>query len=286
MVFVVPNYFLEYLPKNVIATKSLFCVAYSSKKSSKNIAVRNVTHAMILLIQGNKKLHLEEETISLNAGDILLLSQGNYFMSEIINKSGDYEAILIYFDDEFIVKFLKEFDINLKYDKKISTLKLKSDSILKDLINSYQPYKNTKTEQQNNIIILKTKEIFLQLIEKNPEKIYGFFSHVLEHSKDRLRYILEANIDLIDDIDDMAQLARVSKKELREKMQKLYNQNPKEWLNSKRLEKSSFLLKNSNKSISAIASSCGYASSSWFSSQYKSHFGCTPKEYRAQNQHK
>ena len=55
---------------------------------------------------------------------------------------------------------------------------------------------------------------------------------------------------------------------------------PGEYLNTLRLERAAKELRETEKSISAIAFSCGFQDSNYFSFRFSRHFGCSPREYR------
>ena len=95
-----------------------------------------------------------------------------------------------------------------------------------------------------------------------------------------LKFTLESNLDEIDSIEDLCQLTKLNTANLRKQMLKEYGLYPKEWLNDRRLSKSALLLKNTSQSISEIANTCNYATSSWFISQFKKKYNKTPKQYR------
>jgi AraC-like DNA-binding protein len=108
----------------------------------------------------------------------------------------------------------------------------------------------------------------------------SFFNSVLSTSQDRIKFILESNIDLIQNLDDMCNITRLSESKIRAYIKKEFNQTPKIWLDTKRLEKAILLLKNTNDSITDISTSCGYSTVSWFISQFKKYHNQTPKEFR------
>ena len=58
---------------------------------------------LILLINGSKILHLENEEVTIDTNDILYLAQGNYFMSEVVGNRDGFESIIISFEDDFIL---------------------------------------------------------------------------------------------------------------------------------------------------------------------------------------
>jgi len=282
MTFVVPNYFLEEKPANLIVSDSLFSVTYSSRHNNDNIAVRNTTHVMIFLLKGRKKLRSLDAEQNLVENDILLLTQGNYFMSEIVGEAGAYEAIMIYFDDIFVADFIAKYHIDLENAIREHITVFHPDALLKHLIDSYRLYSNRELDNKSAIIKLKTQEIFLHLLESDKARFSGFLYAVISDSKERIRHVLEANIDLIESVEDMCRIARVGKGELRAALRNSLNLLPKEWLNKKRLEQAVILLRTTDKTISDIATTCGYATVSWFGVQFKKEYRCTPKEYRIQ----
>ena len=280
MTFIVPNYFLEQEPNRVITAEKLFTVTYATRKNNDFIAVRNTTHVMILLMKGEKYLRSTKGDFHLKSKDILLLTQGNYFMSEIISKIGVYESIMIYFDDDFIADFVSKYAIDLEAVESRSIAPFTSNALLQNLTNSLSLYLHEDLDNQSDIIKLKAQEIFLHLLDLDKKSFCGYLKAVTSTAKERIRHILEANVDIIESVDDMARIARVSKGELRAATLDAFGLLPKAWLDKQRLEEAMVLLKTTDKSISDIATTCGYASSSWFGVQFKKCYGCTPKAYR------
>lgn len=60
-------------------------------------------------------------------------------------------------------------------------------------------------------------------------------------------------------------------------------QSPVDFLNTFRLKTSCSLLRNTEKSITEVAFSCGFNHLSYFSKLFIKNFGCTPREYRNKN---
>ncbi len=283
MTYLVPNYFLEEQPNAVISSDSLFTLAYSSNNSQNNFMIRNTTHAMILVMEGRKKLTYKEETSLLKKGDILLLTQGNYTMSEIISDEGKYEALLVYFNDDFIMKFLQTYNIETNTFEPKAFISFHSDRLLTLLIDSFSLYINQDLERKNEILQLKTQELFLHLMSKHPKKFSSFLKAISDSSTHRVAYILESNLDMIESVEDMCRIARVSKNELRKAIEEYASLSPKAWLDSKRLEEASLLLRTTDEPIISIATTCGYSTLSWFGVQFKKSYGTSPKVYREQN---
>lgn len=280
MTYLLPNYFLDTTPKHVISKDQLLTFVYSTREGQSNFMVRNTMHAMIMLMEGSKRITFLEETSHLESGSILFLEQGNYVMSELMSKKGRYEALLVYFDDRFVLDFVHKHNVNVKRGQKRSLCTFSADSFLHSLMASFKLYVNQDLEHTHQIAKLKCEEIFLYLLSTQKAYFSSFLHTIVDTSSHRIAYILESNLDLITSVEDMCKVARVSMSELRKELEKNYAMSPKLWLDTKRLEKAAFLLKTTDDSVSSIASSCGYSTPSWFGVQFKKSYQMTPKAYR------
>jgi AraC-like DNA-binding protein len=113
-----------------------------------------------------------------------------------------------------------------------------------------------------------------------------FFKHIIETSTDRMRYILEENLDILEKVSDMHKLLRMSPSYFQKQFHRTFNTTPKIWLDQQRIKKAQFILSSTSKTITQIATDCGYSTSSWFIVQFKKYCKITPKEYRVKNQYK
>lgn len=283
MTITLPNYIFENKELYQIINDESVIASKSSKYKKDMISLRNSMHLVILLINGGKTLHLKNSDITIDTSDILYLSQGNYFMSEIIGDKNSFESILIFFDDEYVFNFIKKYNIALVANEEKDVLLLKRDEFISTCINTINQYYKNSIENSLDLVKLKLDELFLYSFSKDKEKFSAFLNKILQTKSSRVKYILEENIDIINSVDDMCKLTRLNSKALRKEMNRLYNQNPKEWLDEKRLYLATTLLKNTQKSISEIATTCGYSSVSWFIIQFKKHYKTTPLLFREQN---
>ena len=280
MTCVLPNFFLESQDNNLIEIDELLCLNYVSKQKTDFISVRTTMHCMIILLEGSKVIHLENKNINLEAGDICFLTQDNYFMSERIAQNLQYKSLIIYFDDKFIFDLLLKYKINLNSIKEDSIIKINyvNDNLLKINISLFENYLNKNLD--NNLLKLKIEEILLHSLRINKKLFSSFIQAITATSQDRIKFILESNIDLIQTINDMCSLTRLSENQLRRYIKKEFNLTPKIWIDTKRLEKATLMLNNTEKTITDISSECGYSTVSWFISQFKKHYNQTPKEFR------
>jgi len=283
MIVTLPNY----LTQNPNLYKLIYDDSFISSKSitykKDKLSLRNSTHMIILLIDGAKVLHLKDKDIKVDESEILYLSQGNYFMTEKISSKNAYESILICFDDEFVLKFLKKYNIKIQIKQTKSIISVKKDDFLSLVVSTINKYFDSKLENKLDLLKLKTEELFLYTLSKDKQNFLAFLNSIISTKSSRIKYILESNFDIISSVDDMCKLTRLNEKALRKEIQRLYNQNPKKWLDTNRLNRATLLLKNTNESISNIATSCGYSSVSWFIEQFKKYYKTTPFLYREEN---
>lgn len=278
-----PNYIFENKEQYKIINDEKIIVSKSYRYKKDMLSLRNSMHLAILLVNGGKVIHLKDGDISIDTNDVMYLSQGNYFMSEVIGDKNSYESILIFFDDEFVLNFIKRYKINLDTKEEKEVLNLKRDEFLDSCILCVNSYFEIGIKDAVELMRLKLDELFLYSLRKDRKAFCGFLNKIVNTKASRIKYILEANLDILDNVSDMAKLTRLSNKALRKEMLRLYDLNPKEWLDQNRLTKAASLLKNTKNNVSDVATDCGYSSVSWFILQFKKYYKSTPLEYREQN---
>lgn len=277
-----PNYIFENKDLYQIISDNSITVSKSRMYKKDRLFLRNSMHIAILLINGGKTLHLKDEDISIDTRDVLFLSQGNYFMSEVIGNKDSFESILIFFDDDYVFNFIQKYNIFLEGEE-IEILSLKRDDFLNNCILTINQYFETNMENSLDLVKLKLDELFIYSLINDKEKFSAFLNKIVHTKSSRIKYILEENLDILTSVEEMCKLTRLNSKALRKEMNRLYNKNPKEWLDERRLLRAVTLLKNTQKSISQIATSCGYSSVSWFIIQFKKYYKTTPLLFREQN---
>jgi len=280
LTYIVPNFFIENKNTNLTKIDNLFCLNYITKEKNDFISFRTTMHSMILVLDGLKIIHSKDIDLNVNSGQICFLTQNNYFMSERISENLNYKSLIIYFDDEFIFDLIKKYKIRINSldEKNIIKIDSSKDVLLKSNISLFQEYINKKLD--NNLLKLKIEELILHSIRINKNLFTPFLKSITSTSQNRTKFILESNIDLIQTLDDMCNLTRLTQSQIRRYIKKEYNLTPKVWIDTKRLEKATLMLNNTNKTITEISTECGYSTVSWFISQFKKQYNQTPKEFR------
>lgn len=283
MTITIPNYQIKTNePTLVKADANLYIESMNTKHHK--VQVRNTMHGLVLIEDGSKEVDFEGNFLELGKYNAIFFAQGNYFFNQ--NSIG-YKAITIFFDDKFVVDFINKYQIKLNNKKKnIIVLDYKREENISKIISTINLSSKEKASKYKELLKIKIELLFLEFYQAYPKKMELFFQHIVLTSKDRMRYILEENIDLLDKVSDMHRLMRMSASHFQKQFYKNFHETPKIWLDKERIKKAKFLLVSTGKSISQIATDCKYSNSSWFIVQFKKYCKTTPKEYRVKNQYK
>ena len=101
----------------------------------------------------------------------------------------------------------------------------------------------------------------------------------LEIQKNMVSFIYQHYVEQIS-LNEIASSGNVSRSKCCLIFKHYLQQSPVDFLNTFRLKTSCNLLRNTEKSITEIAFSCGFNHLSYFSKLFIKNFGCTPREYR------
>ncbi|MFX4155778.1 helix-turn-helix domain-containing protein, partial [Aliarcobacter butzleri] len=78
-----------------------------------------------------------------------------------------------------------------------------------------------------------------------------------------IKYILASTLDVVNSLEATCFLTRQTPSTIRKYFKDEFNTTPKLWINEKRLEKATLLLKTTDETISQNATTCGYSRESW-----------------------
>lgn len=280
MTYIVPNYFIEKSDSRILDLENLYCVNYITKYRDDFLSIRNTMHAIMIPIVGQKIITTKETKIDITSSNICFLYQNNYFLSKRVNDNLKYKSIVLFFNDKFVLDFIKKYELKIEKKSEIELFNFDYDNFeeIKTVIKSFENY----LEKDFSAVLLKLKieELLLLVLEKNEKNLIEFFNKIVNTTKDRIKYILESNLDLVDSFEDICSLTRQNPAKIRKYFKDEFNTTPKLWINEKRLEKATLLLKTTDNTISQISTFCGYSSTSWFISEFKKRYKLTPKDYR------
>ena len=269
-------------------TKHYACATYLQSESGVRQQVRFTTHALIIVLRGEKIMHTASGDYHIRAGEGLLLGEGSYCVSNITGLDSVYEALLLFFDTMSLFEFIRKnnFHKNAQMPQNAhntSIFKLQKSALLHNITKTFLLYLEDFTKELLPFVSHKFDELFLFLSMHYREVFLSFVAQGLRRVGLELQFLYEETEFL--NVAQMARLAHTDQASLCRHFKAAFGIAPKAWLDSKRFEKAAFLLAYTDKNVGEICAECGFSSPSWFSARFKSRYHRSPKLYRRQARH-
>ncbi|WP_350287351.1 AraC family transcriptional regulator [uncultured Croceitalea sp.] len=239
----------------------------------------------LYIIQGGYDSISASERLHVKAEEAVLMKCGNYLSNMVKSKSSDhYQALAVHFYPEVLLKvyenklpsFLKE-----KKESKIDMYKFNSDVLIKKYIESILFYFENPNLVNEEILILKLKEIILLLNQtKNAPAMRAVLSNLFNPVTYSFREVVEAHYYTPITLEELAQLTNQSLSTFKREFKRIYKTTPALYLREKRLERSLELLGSTDLRATDIAYECGFTNVSHYSKTFKTRYGMSPTAYK------
>ncbi|TDB63806.1 AraC family transcriptional regulator [Arundinibacter roseus] len=256
-------------------------VAYRNEVYPSRYEVFFEEHAVIVVLEGEKKFSSPTQEVRVKKGDILFIQRGFYLMSESIHEA--YKSLVFFFDE----KLLKEFvGLHNELFESESTgqplqspiLLLHSSDTFSQFVQSVFPYFHSQTSLKTHFLRLKFQELLLHLLEIDTSgKLQSILLSIHKGQKADLRFLMNSYSLKPLTLNELARLSGRSLSAFKRDFQQEFNTSPALWIKQKRLEHADFLLRTTSLNVSEISASIGYESVSHFIKSYKEKYSFTPK---------
>ncbi|WP_298536287.1 AraC family transcriptional regulator [uncultured Algibacter sp.] len=239
----------------------------------------------LYIMKGEYESVSEVEKVKIEAEESLLMKCGNYTSRMLPSKSSEtYQALAVHFYPEVLLKIyenkLPDF-LKVKNNSDLRMTKLNSDALIHKYIEDILFYFNNPNLFNEEILILKLKEIILLLNQtQNAPAIRQVLSNLFNPNSYSFREIIEAHYYSNTTLDELAQLNNQSLSTFKREFKKLYSVSPASYLRDKKLERSIELLTSTDLRATDIAYECGFANVSHFSKTFKQKYGVSPSNYK------
>ncbi|WP_145858309.1 helix-turn-helix domain-containing protein [Pedobacter suwonensis] len=237
-------------------------------------------HTLILQVSGQFTLETSAQTISMGAGEMLLIGKNQLGMlTKTPGAGGSYETIVISLQEDLMRKIALEEKLEPggKYIG-LPNLLIPSNEFLQGYFHSIVPYaRSSGASMTDEMGILKVKEGVKLLLLAMPI-LQSFLFDYSEPYKINLEKFMLNNFQFNVPVEKFAQLAGRSLAGFKRDFQKTFSLPPRQWLLSKRLDAAKFLIEHKHQKPSAIYLDLGFESLSHFSHAFKKKFGIAPSE--------
>ncbi len=261
------------------ASKMTF-VAYRSDVYPERNEVFFEEHAVIVVLEGEKKFSSPTQELHVHKGQILFFQRGCYSMNESIDSS--YRSLVFFVNEKLLKEFVSQ---HLTLFQETSTtlptdliLSFSSSPTFTTFINSLLPYFGAKTPFLNELLRLKFQELLLHLFELDVAgQLRAILLHIYQGQKTDLDYLMSAYFLKPLSMNELSRLSGRSLSAFKRDFDDHFHTSPGHWIREKRLEHAHFLLRNTDKNVSEVSMEIGYESVSHFIKAYKQQYGFTPK---------
>ena len=237
-------------------------------------------------VNGQSSLYSSDQKVDLSSNDGVVLKCGSYLQNHYQTKNNKpYEKIAVHFHTEILKLIYKDdFPEFLKYNnsKHFKTIeRVKIDEMISNYIDSLLFYFENPSLINDELLILKIKELLLLLVNTdNSNKVKNIFRDLFNPRDVDFKKTIQSHLYNNLTIKELAFLSNLSLSSFKRKFKQVFNDSPAHYIKVKRLEKSAELLKITSKRISDICYDCGFNNIGHFSKSFIKHFRLTPSEYR------
>ncbi len=255
-------------------------VAYRSDVYPERNEVFFEEHAVVVVLEGQKKFSSPTQELHVRKGDILFFQRGCYSMNESIDSS--YRSLVFFVNEKPLKEFVGQ---HLNLFAQTSTplpgdliLAFVSSPTFATFVDSLLPYFGQDTPYRNELLRLKFQELLLHLLELDRDgQLQAILWHIYQGQKTDLDYLMNTYLLKPLSVSELARLSGRSLSGFKRDFEEDFRVSPGHWIRQKRLEHAHFLLRNTAKNVSEVGMAIGYESVSHFIKAYKQQYGFTPK---------
>ena len=244
---------------------------------------------IVVVISGQARHILDEESVPISAGDVLLIHPGAIHayddaeQMEIINLTFDFSHLsLPLLDGCSMPLFRKIFPEGEKPYHSAKPATFLGPEDLTEIVRMLRELENELKDPRPGKLfssLMLFMEILVFLCRKSGQKgrekqIDSLIGNVIHYMQDH--YAEDV------DLKKLAKIAKMSDRSFFRHFRMSTNCSPVEYLLKLRLQHSCELLVTGNAFVSEIASLCGFYDSNYFCKQFRRAFGTSPREFRKQ----
>lgn len=273
------------LPENLFegnpSSSELQIANYEVYKNASKNKINLNKNVISFLLDGQKDIHFSNDIVSINDTQSLLISSGNFLMTELVGTSS-YRCLLFFFSQKNISEFLLKHSPQFNQNKPTIIAPyflIEKDNFIVHYINSLKHSFGLHKTISQKILELKFEEIMLYLANKYGQPFFTYLNSLLTSERELLfKKVIEKNLYTNLNIEEVAFLCNMSASTFKRKFISIYQESPGKWFQQKRLNKARELLLNNKATPSEIYMEFGYDSLSNFSTAFKNEFGYSPKQ--------
>ncbi|MEM7548289.1 MAG: AraC family transcriptional regulator [Bacteroidota bacterium] len=214
----------------------------------------------------------------------VLFMCGHHYL-DLLNQTGEQqvEIFVIHLYPEVLRKiFIQDLpQIIQKRELQKQSQVIASNEIISKFIDALDSYLQNPALINSELLELKVKELVMILLKtKYVDSVLELISDLYSKRRVRLKEVVELHFSSNLSLEEMAKLCGLSLSSFKREFKKEFNDSPKNYITTKRLEKAKELLKVTSMSISEIAYEVGFNDPLYFTRVFKKKSGISPSNFR------
>ncbi|MCF1715085.1 AraC family transcriptional regulator [Flavihumibacter sp. RY-1] len=239
---------------------------------------------LLYLNKGSLELESINGTQSMQSGENLLLKCGIYF-AELLQQADQTHAtvVAIHLPKDLLKKLIQQDDqLTIKTVSATSIISPATSSrVLAAFIQSLIIYFESPELTNDAILTGKIRELVLLLVQTNYAKsINDLIDQLFSPQLASFREIIESHIFSSASINDLARLTGMSLSSFKRHFEKIYQDSPAQYIQSRKIQEACNLLLRSSLSVREIAYRTGFQDPSHFTKVFRKWAGHSPMEFR------
>lgn len=233
------------------------------------------------------------EHVKVHSREAVLMRCGSYFTEFLKSFSSDVcEGFIVHLYPDVLKKvFENELPsvllVKQNSQQFISVNKYAGDELIKIYIKSLKIYFDNPGLVNENLIILKLKELIILLTKtENAQTIEQLLSSLFSQKEYSFREIIETHLYSDTPLEILARLTNKSVSTFKREFHTIYQDSPARYMKKKKLERAAELLSVTHQPIGDIAFDCGFSDLSNFSRSFQAAYGVSPTRFKMDRKNK
>ena len=224
--------------------------------------------ALVYVLDGSSEYHFQSETVTVHAGDLIMLVPGEPYSFEVLSDTFHYSY----------VDFEHEEGRENTFQFKNTVYTFQNKSLFRndfEKLGACYLYKNTGYR-------MKMREIIDRILYQIAVHLCNSYLPSEKYRKidSSVEYLSKHFMDFSLTMQQVALLSELSESQFRRIFKEIYSVSPIQYINALRIERAKDLLVNSTRPVALIAEEAGFSDVYHFNKQFKTRTGKTPSQYR------
>ncbi len=228
---------------------------------------------------GKKQVHFADASVMVNKEQSLLIRQGNWLWTELLDNDDIYCCKLFFFSESHLKAFLeKHSTLDYNQGKEQSFFIIENDAYITSFLGTLSQMAAMSESYSAHMLAIKFEEIMTYLLAKYGEQFERYLHSLISKEASPFRKTVESNACSNLKLEEFAFLCNMSLSSFKRKFIREFGESPGKWLQDKRLQKAYDLLQQGKRTASDIYLDFGYGNLSNFSAAFKTKFGINPSD--------